>query len=259
MGFWRTLDGGRTWKQSFFGPPNIYTTQPVVDPVDGTLYVATLSMGVYKSTDFGDTFARIDRAPGAPPDVFLNIGGRGLTMDLNDHHTLFLAARGAGTWKTVDQGVSWTRVDPTLALSVTVDPSNSNVVYAAGDPSSGDPGVMKSVDGGDIFFASGDGLPRTSQTARTGAIQVDPKHPNELSVGFEGDGVYTSSDAGATWEEASTCLGDSNVQGLTSDPSDSHVLYTATFGSVFRTRRSAESEQYARTEIPERRACRSAK
>jgi photosystem II stability/assembly factor-like uncharacterized protein len=234
-GFWRTSDGGKTWKQSFFGPPNVYPTQPVVDPIDGTVYVATLSMGVYKSTDYGATFTRIDRAPGAAAGAFLNIGGRGLAMDPNNRHTLFLAARGAGTWKTRDGGVSWVKVDPTFALSVTIDPSDSNVVYAAGDPSSGDPGVIKSVDGGNTFFASGSGLPRTSQTARTGAVQVNPKDSNHLFVGFEGGGVYTSSDAGASWVGASTCLMYTNVQGITMDQLSPKTLYVATFGSVFKT------------------------
>jgi len=234
-GFWRTSDGGKTWMQSFFGPPNVYPTQPVVDPIDGTVYVATLSMGVYKSTNYGATFTRIDQAPGAAPGVFLNIGGRGLAMDPNNRHTLFLAARGKGTWKTVDGGVSWVNVDPTFALSETIDPSNSNVVYAAGDPSTGDPGVIKSIDGGNTFFPSGNGFPGTSQTARTGAIQVNPRDPNQLFVGFEGDGVYASSDAGATWIAANTCLTNTDVQGITMDLASPKTLYVSTFGSVFKT------------------------
>jgi photosystem II stability/assembly factor-like uncharacterized protein len=234
-GFWRTSDGGKTWTQSFFGPPNVYPTEPVVDPVDGTVYVATLTMGVYKSTDYGATFTRIDQAPGAAPGVFLNIGGRGLAMDPHHRRTLFLAGRGTGTWKTVDGGMSWVNVDPTFALSVTVDPSNSNVVYAAGDPSSGDPGVIKSIDGGNSFFASGNGFPGNSQSSRTGAVLVNPRDTNQLFVGFEGDGVYSSNDAGATWVPANTCLMDTNVQGVTMDPSSPRTLYASTFSSVFKT------------------------
>ena len=234
-GFWRTADGGNSWKQSFFGPPNVYPTQPVVDPIDGTVYIATLSMGVYKSIDFGASFTRIDRAPGAAPGVYLNIGGRGLEMDPHERHTLFLAARGKGTWKTIDGGASWVMVDPTFALSVTVDPSSSKVVYAAGDPSSGDPGVIKSVDGGNTFFASGNGFPGTSQAARTGAVQINPRDPNQLFVGFEGDGVYTSKDAGATWVSANTCLTNTIIEGITMDLSAPQTLYVSTFASVFKT------------------------
>jgi photosystem II stability/assembly factor-like uncharacterized protein len=139
-------------------------------------------------------------------------------------------------WKTVDGGVSWVKVDPTFALSVTIDPSNSNVVYAAGDPSSGDPGVIKSIDGGNSFFASGTGLPGTSQSSRTGAVQVNPKAPDQLFVGLEGDGVYASDDAGATWAAANTCLMNTNVQGLAMERLSSTTLYASTFGSVFKTR-----------------------
>jgi photosystem II stability/assembly factor-like uncharacterized protein len=234
-GFWRTSNGGKTWTRSFFGPPNVYPTQPVVDPIDGTVYVATLSMGVYRSTDHGATFTRIDQAPGAAAGVFLNIGGRGLAMDPHHRHTLFLAARGKGTWKTADGGASWVQVDPTFALSVTIDPTNSRVVYAAGDPSSGDPGVIKSIDGGNTFVASGNGLPDTSQSSRTGAVNINPRESNQLFVGFEGDGVYTSNDAGATWVAANTCLSNTNVQGITMDLSSPKTLYASTFGSVFKT------------------------
>jgi hypothetical protein len=126
-------------------------------------------------------------------------------------------------------------VDPTFALSVTIDPTNSNVVYAAGDPSTGDPGVIKSIDGGNSFFASAAGLPGTSQSSRTGAVQVNPKAPDQLFVGFEGDGVYASNDAGATWVAANTCLMNTNVQGLTMEHLSSTTLYASTFGSVFKT------------------------
>ena len=104
-------------------------------------------------------------------------------LDPHNRHTLFLAARGRGTWKTVDSGGTWIQVDPTFALSVTVDPTNSSIVYAAGDPSSGDPGVIKSIDGGNTFFPSGNGFPGTSQSARTGAVQVNPRDPTSSSLG----------------------------------------------------------------------------
>jgi photosystem II stability/assembly factor-like uncharacterized protein len=250
-GFWRTSDGGKTWKRSFFGPPNVYPTQPVVDPIDGTVYVATLSMGVYKSTDYGATFSRIDQAPGAAAGVYLNIGGRGLVMDPKNRHTLFLAARGKGVWRTVDGGASWVNVDQTFALSVTIDPGNSNVVYAAGDPSAGDPGVIKSIDGGSTFFASGNGFPGTSQTARTGAVQVNPRDSNQLFVGFEGDGVYTSSDAGASWVAANTCLTNRIVQGITMDFSSPQILYASTFGSVFKTSSHGSTPGSCRRQLKE--------
>ena len=61
-----------------------------VDPVDHSVYVGTVPSadGIWKSTDFGETFTRIDRAPGAAPDEFLDLNGRGITVDPNNHDRL---------------------------------------------------------------------------------------------------------------------------------------------------------------------------
>jgi hypothetical protein len=50
----------------------------------------------------------------------------------------FPGRSGRRTWKTADSGRTWIQVDPTLALSATVDPTTSSILYVAGDPSSGD-------------------------------------------------------------------------------------------------------------------------
>src|ERR1035438_9609680 len=47
--------------------------------------------GIWKSTDFGETFNRIDRAPNAPPDQFLDLSGRGITVDPHRHGTVYFA------------------------------------------------------------------------------------------------------------------------------------------------------------------------
>ncbi len=86
-----------------------------------------------------------------------------------------------------------------------------------------------------IFLADGTS-PGTSQSARTGAVQVNPRDPSELFVGFEGDGVYTSSDAGATWVSANTCLANTIIEGITMDLGSPGTLYVSTFASVSKTR-----------------------
>jgi hypothetical protein len=64
---------------------------------------------------------------------------------------------------------------------------------------------------------------------------VNPVDPSQLFVGFEGDGVYTSSDVGATWVGANTCLTNTIVEGITMDLSSPRTLYVSTFASVFKT------------------------
>jgi photosystem II stability/assembly factor-like uncharacterized protein len=235
MGFFRSADGGRHWERRVFGSAAMYTTGVSVDPVDHSVYVATLSGdGVWKSTDYGDTFRRIDRAPGAAPGVFLGLTGRGITVDPQRSGVVFAAAsrgRTAGIWRSLDAGATWTQVNPTPALSVTVDPTDSRIVYAATQK----PSVLKSVDGGATFVVTGSGLPSGVQTSRTGSVQVDPRNPAVLYVGTEGVGVYRSLDGGGTWSSVSDGLLDRNVFGLALDPVSPDRLYAATAASVFAT------------------------
>lgn len=235
MGFFKSDDNGERWQLRQFGSNAIYTTGVSVDAVDHSVYVATLNGdGVWKSTDFGDTFARVDRAPGAPAGAYLGLAGRGITTDPNISGKVYVAAsrgKSAGIWRSQDGGVSFVRVDATPTLSVTVDPTDSNIVYAA-TPSSG---VLKSTDGGTTFSVKSAGLTTSVQTSRTGSVQVNPLSPNVLYVGTEGGGVFKSTDAAATWSPVSDGLDDPNVYGLALDPQSPDILYAATAASIFRT------------------------
>jgi photosystem II stability/assembly factor-like uncharacterized protein len=235
QGVFKSEDHGRHWQLTHFGSSSIYTTGIAVDPKDHSVYVATTQggQGLWKSTDFGATFARIDRAPGAAGDQYLGLSGRNVTVDPHDHHTVFFAANGAasGVWRSLDAGASWEQVDASDAvLSVTVDPNDSNVVYA-GTLSTG---VLKSIDGGASFVAKSSGLPDSFQTSRTGSVVIDTHDSNILYVGTEGGGVYRSTDGAESWLPVNTGLGDPNIFGLTSDPESTQGLYASTALSVFK-------------------------
>ena len=236
-GLFTSHDHGEHWQRHLFGSPALYVTGLSVDPVDHSFYIATLSGdGIWKSEDFGETFTRIDRAPLAAPGVFLRLTGRNVTVDPNNHTTVYAAAsRGAttGIWRSQDSGVSWTQVDPTPVFSVTVDPGDSRIVYAG----AADAGVLKSVDGGDSFAVKSVGLPEVVTTSRTGNVQVDPRISTTLYVGTEGTGVYKSLDGGENWFALNLGLEDENVFGLVLDPVSPEVVYASTASSVFKTRR----------------------
>jgi photosystem II stability/assembly factor-like uncharacterized protein len=236
-GLFTSHDHGEHWQRHLFGSAALYTTGISVDPVDHSLYIATVSGdGIWKSSDFGETFTRIDRAPLAAPGVYLGLTGRNVTVDPNNHATVYAAAsRGAtaGIWRSQDAGASWTQVDPTAVFSVTVDPGDSRIVYAG----AADAGVLKSVDGGQSFAVKSNGLPDGVTTSRTGNVQVDPRIPTTLYVGTEGNGVYKSLDGGDSWLAFDSGLDDPNVFGLALDPVSPETVYASTASSVFKTRR----------------------
>lgn len=235
MGFFKSDDGGRHWQRRFFGSGSDYSTGIAVDPVTHAVYVATLNGdGVWKSTDFGDTFVRVDQAAGAAPGSYLGLAGRGISVANLASGVVFVAAsrgKSAGIWRSVDAGATWSRVDPTPTLSVTVDPTNASIVYAA----TPGPAVLKSVDGGATFVPKSAGLTAITQTARTGSVQVDPRHPSVLFVATEGDGVFRSDDGAETWAPVNLGLNSTYVFGLAMDPRSPGTLYAATDASVFKT------------------------
>jgi hypothetical protein len=235
QGVFRSDDHGRHWQPSHFGSSSIYTTGIAVDPVDHSVYVATTQggQGLWKSTDLGATFARIDRAPGAANDQYLGFSGRNVTVDPHNPRTVFFSANGAnsGVWRSQDAGTSWVQVDASdTVLSVTIDPNDPSVVYA-GTLSTG---VLKSIDGGASFAAKSDGLPDSFQTSRTGSVVVDAHDSNVLYVGTEGGGVYRSTNGAESWLPINAGLADPNVFGLTSIPGSTHGLYASTALSVFK-------------------------
>jgi photosystem II stability/assembly factor-like uncharacterized protein len=239
-GLFKSEDHGKHWQRRRFGSSTNYTTGISVDPVDHSVYVATLgnlgidTNGIWKSTDFGETFTRIDRAPHALPDDFLDLSGRGITVDPHHHDTVYFADRSSGIWRSRNAGASWYRVDATPAFSVTVDPTDSNIVYAGTTGS----GVLKSTDAGSSFRKKSHGLPKDATTARTGSVLVNPKDHNVLYVGIEGEGVFKSTDGARTWSPINSGLDDLGVFGLAMDPEFPDILYASTFSSVYKITRA---------------------
>jgi photosystem II stability/assembly factor-like uncharacterized protein len=235
-GLYRSRDHGRHWERRLFGSSAIYVAGVTVDPVDHSIYVSTFRSGdgIWKSADFGETFTRIDRAPGSLPDDFLSLSGRGITIDPQHHQTVFFAGN-SGIWRSTDAGASWINVDQTPSLSVTVDPVEPNIVYAGTFT-----GVLKSVDGGASFVSQSDGLPDGFQTARTGSVQVDPCRHNVIYVAFEGAGVFKSTNGGDSWTAINNGLDDLNVFGIALDTDAPDILYVSTNSSVYKTTSGGE-------------------
>jgi photosystem II stability/assembly factor-like uncharacterized protein len=238
-GLYRSSDHGRHWERRLFGSSTIYVAGVSVDPVDHSVYVSTFRSGdgIWKSADFGETFTRIDRAPGALPGDFLSLSGRGITVDPQHHQTIFFAGN-SGIWRSTDAGASWINVDQNASLSVTVDPVQSNIVYAGTFA-----GVLKSVDGGASFVSQSTGLPDGVQTARTGSVQIDPRNHNVLYIAFEGAGVFKSLNGGNSWTAINDGLDDLGVFGIALDTDSPDILYVSTNSSVYKTTSGGEMRQ----------------
>ena len=97
-------------------------------------------------------------------------------------------------WRSADGGATWTEVSARNATDITdfaTHPAFPGRIFATDRTG----GVIRSDDAGVTWISSRTGLPDGPVVAITGAAQA----PNTLYVAIDGDGLWQSEDAGASW------------------------------------------------------------
>ena len=192
------------------GEDNGLVTAIAVNPNNNNvIYLGTADGGVWRSGDGGDIWTPVfDQQP------VLGIGEPvGIAIDPSNTDTIYVGTSArdgsrqsatvdqptAGLFKSTDGGASW--IQPGNAGIFTsqninviiVDPANSNVIYLASSA-----GVYTSPDGGQNWTAAA-GIGGDSR-----ALVLDPTSPANariLYAGLDGNGVFRSTDGGATFTQ----------------------------------------------------------
>lgn len=149
-----------------------------------------------------------------------------------DPNTWFVGAPGGGLWKTSDGGSSWIPLTDFLTnlgvSDIAISSSNPNTMYiATGDRDARDTysfGVLKSIDGGTTWNSTG--LTSTVQnTWTTNRILINPSNENILIVAT-GDGIYRSTDAGASFSQVQT---GGHFITMEFNPADPNIVYSGQY------------------------------
>lgn len=259
-GVWKTTDYGRTWFPIFDDQPTGSIGDVIVAPSNpNVIYVGSgeglqrpdlsVGNGIYKSSDAGKTWTHLGL------ENAQQIGG--LTVDPSNENRVFVAALGhpygpnpeRGVYRTSDGGRTWEKVlyidENTGAVQVTIDPRNSNIIYADmwagrqgpwenGAWNGPESGLFKSTDGGTTWKKLTNGLPTTQQGLGRIGFAIAPSHPNRLYATVESPqygGIYRSDDAGEHWTKLTS---DNRYFGRSSDfaelkvdPKNPDIVYSA--------------------------------
>lgn len=208
----KTTDLGNTWTR--VGNPPQDVTAVAVDPTAPQVIFAAGAVGIYRSTDGGQTWELVD-AFGAPTSYPANAS---LAIDPGNHlHVAALNPFSNHLVISLDGGETWT-VTSTSGFQLAADPAGSGALLV---------GAQLSRDWGATFqllAPPGPGSP--------GPAAFDPSHPGWIYVGMSQavmGSLYLSTDFGATWTaKGAPPTTFSAIQTLAVDPNNSSNLLATT-------------------------------
>jgi len=214
-GVWKTTDAGQTWMHLTADLPNLATSTLAwsaanpsiiyvgtgegfgnVDQIDGS--------GIWKSTDAGMTWTQLT-STSTNPD-FENV--MRMAVDPADPDIIVAAVApgfnylgvvpSSGIYRSTDGGTSWTKTYDAGANNVEdlrANPLNFNTQYATVSATT----VIKSVDGGQTWFESANGIGPVGRMELT----IAPSDTNRIYISAQGGAIgsilYSSDDGGANW------------------------------------------------------------
>lgn len=183
-GVYKTIDGGTSWVFA----AGVDQVLPVVDQDDPNI--------VYLAPQGSAALLRTVNGGGSFVSLAALVSVEDLILEPGPSQVMFVADS-SGIQKSLDGGATFSPANSGLPAGpfihdLEMDPSNPNVIFAAGN---GSPGVFKSTNGGASWAVAGTGLP-SSGFAR---VTIDPLASNVVYAGGSSFGLYKSVDGGASW------------------------------------------------------------
>lgn len=206
-GVYRSVDGGKNWKQIFFlsdlagaadlelqpgNPDVVFACLWHAQRKPWTIISGAREGGIYKSVDGGNTWAKL--GGGLPNELFGRANVALSAANPNRVYALIEAKPGSGLYRSEDSGATWSLVNGSGSLitrpfyydTLGVDPNNADVVYV------GDEGWFKSSDAGKTFARAP--VPHGDNHD----VWINPKNSDYMIQANDG-GANVSLDGGRTW------------------------------------------------------------
>ena len=223
-GLYVTDDNGATW----LGPKQDVPDGEVqaiaavyVPAAGGVICVATVS-GIYRSTDEGQSWSRLD---------WRGVDVRILSLAVHPDNldTIYVGTDGGGLYRTENGGISWKAMNQGLddldVRDIAVSGIAPDLIYLG---TSG--GAYKSTNGGTAWTK----LAGATGGRHVGTVLVHPHDETVVFTGLQHGGVHCSVDGGISWTPLKRGLGNLTVWSLTLDPQNTAVLWAGTGDGIWR-------------------------
>jgi photosystem II stability/assembly factor-like uncharacterized protein len=201
-GLFKSSDGGAHWKQVLFRDNRTGAVDVEIDRRHPNVMFAALweayrveyqmssggpGSGLFKSTDGGETWTEITRAPGLPSGIVGKItvaisgadSNRVYALIENEHGGLFASDDAGATWTLVNAGRN-IRQRAFYYTHVFADPADRNTVYILNTS------AFRSTDGGKTLTAIGGGTHGDHHD-----LWIDPDDPQHVILANDGGGTVT--------------------------------------------------------------------
>lgn len=223
------------------GPGNVggRTRGLIIDPADTTSrtwFLGSAGGGVWHTQNAGESWEQLT------PE-FNSLATSTLAMAESNNDVIYVgtgealgamhldAIAGAGIWKSIDRGRSWTLLDSTTnsnfrnVTRIVVNPEDENEVLASTRTSIGINNTLRTL----IMKSSDGGLSWKTVYARSSTaveqLVIAPNDPNVIYGTLRGEGLLRSTDRGETWELVWQTPEDERRIEMAISPYDDGVIY----------------------------------
>jgi photosystem II stability/assembly factor-like uncharacterized protein len=202
---------------------------------DGIFYVSLYNEGVYKSTDWGETWILTSSET-------TGLGILSFAIDPANDDLFYLGTR-EGLFRSEDGGENWSSFETGGHVKFTdvstLEFGPHGVLYAgtlgyeifALFPGKQVWKHLRSFDNFGTFWPIWDGRPLYQYSF----LEFHPTDPDTILLGTFPAGIYISQDGGISWQESNTNFTWDGVFSLTYHPQDANILYAGTYNGVNRS------------------------
>jgi photosystem II stability/assembly factor-like uncharacterized protein len=238
-GVWKSVDGGKTWKQSNSGIGTRMALRLLMNPNNNKVLIAATNDGIWKSTDAGATW------------TVKKSGGDFRDMDFKPGSSrMMYAVTGTEFYYSKDIGETWTLTTLPAANKgggrLGLSKADTNVVYVTfvGDFAGGkSTPVYKSTNSGSSFTTvkpantynlNGYDETQNGQGNYNYTMTVDPLDAN--NVWIAGHCVFNSKDGGVTWKRLTSWAIQmhTDIHQLVYSPYDAKNFFCSNDGGVWK-------------------------